>query len=105
MENVTIKRGDSFNFSAAITDDSDVAISGIASKLKCQIRDLDGNLITEMTITEGGTAGTYIFRSGDTSNWAADEKLYCDIQYTDADGIIASTETFGITVREDVTRS
>jgi len=105
MENIQIKRGDSFNFSAAITDDSDVAISGIASKLQCQIRDMDGNLITEMTIAEGGTAGTYIFRSGDTSNWPADEKLYCDIQYTDADGIIASTDTFGITVREDVTRS
>lgn len=103
MENIKIKRGDSFNFSAAITDDSNVAISGIAANLKCQVRDMDDNLITEMTIAEGGTAGTYIFRSGDTNNWPSDEKLYCDIQYTDTDGIVASTDTFGITVREDVT--
>lgn len=103
MENVKIKRGDTADFSATLTDSLGAAITGKATNLKCQFRDVDGNLVKELTVSESDTPGTYIFRAGDTSGYPAGEQLYCDIQYTDADGIVSSTDTFSITVREDVT--
>lgn len=103
MKNVSIKRGDTFGFSNAITEDDGVtAITGIASELKCQIRKND-ELIEELTITESTeTPGTYIFLAGDTSEWAI-TAYEMDIQRTSAD-TTTSTETILINIEKDVTR-
>ena len=103
MQNVSIKRGDTFGFSNAITEDDGVtAITGIASELKCQIRNRNDELIEELTITESTeTPGTYFFVAGDTSEWAiATYKM--DIQRTSAD-TTTSTETILINIEKDVT--
>ena len=102
MKNVSIKRGDTFGFSNAITEDDGVtAITGIASELKCQIRKND-ELIEELTITESTeTPGTYVFLAGDTSEWAI-TAYEMDIQRTSAD-TTTSTETILINIKKDVT--
>ena len=102
MKNVSIKRGDTFGFSNAITEDDGVtAITGIASELKCQIRKND-ELIEELTITESTeTPGTYVFLAGDTSEWAI-TAYEMDIQRTSAD-TTTSTETILINIEKDVT--
>ena len=101
MQTIAVKRGDSFGFSNTVSD-TNGPITGIANRLKCQLRDSPrGKLIEEMAITESGTPGTYIFRAGDTTTWPT--IVYFDIQYTNADGIIKSTETYCLSIGEDVT--
>ena len=103
MNIINIKRGDTFGFSMTLTNDSNVAITGQALNLKCQIRDGNDVLVDTMVITESDTLGTYIFRAGSTLEWHG--SLFFDIQYTDADSIVASSDAVGIMVREDVTKA
>ena len=103
MQNVSLKRGDTFGFSAAITEDDGVtAITGIASELRCQVRNINDELIEELTITESTeTPGTYVFLAGDTSECAI-TAYEMDIQRTSAD-TTTSTETISINIEKDVT--
>jgi len=105
MASINMKRGDSFGFSNEIfEDDGTTKIIGIASNLKCQIRDRYDVLVDELEITESiELPGTYLFRAGPTSEWAVGP-LYSDIQYT-VNGLVASTlENIVINVERDVTR-
>jgi len=101
----TIKLGDTFSFSAEITDKATGnALTGAASKLRCQGRNyLNGDLIAELTITETATPGTYLFSAGTTETWNTVQVLF-DIQYTDGD-LISSSETFLVQVEGDITHA
>ncbi|MDD3039750.1 hypothetical protein [Bacteroides sp.] len=101
MEQIIIKRGDTFDFSCILTDDAGTPLSGKALNIKCEIRDVEKTLLKSFTITESDTPGTYLFRSG-TADWQK-RQAYMDIQYTE-DGIIVSSETILIVLREDVTQ-
>lgn len=101
MNTVNHKRGDTFSFSAVFAVDG-VAVTGLANKLKCQVRTRKDVLVAEMTITESATPGTYIFIVADTADWPLGE-LYYDIQMTDDAGIITSSETVAVLVEKDVT--
>ena len=81
MASINMKRGDSFGFSNEIfEDDGTTKIIGIASNLKCQIRDRYDVLVDELEITESiELPGTYLFRAGPTSEWAVGP-LYSDIR-------------------------
>lgn len=97
-----LKRGDTFSFCVQVVDDGDTPISGIASKLRAQVRKEDDTLISELEISETETAGVYLFRhEGSTQSWPLD-KLIVDWEYRDND-IITSSDTFYITVVRDVT--
>ena len=98
----SFKRGDTFSFSASFEQDGD-PVTGLESKLRCQIRDEKDNLIDDLTISTTGTPGTYIFRADSTETWPAPSNLRLDIELHDGD-IISSTETIIIPVRKDVTR-
>lgn len=100
MKEITIKRGDTFGFSLTLSA-ADVVLEGKASNFKCQIRDCNKALISEVAITESDTPGIYLFRAGDTSSWVK-SKFYMDIQYIE-DGITVSTETVMITIVNEVT--
>ena len=101
----TIKLGDTFSFTAEITDKATGdPLTGAASDLKCQGRNyLNGDLIAELTITETATPGTYLFSAGTTETWDTVQVLL-DIQYTDGD-LISSTETFYVVIEGDVTHA
>lgn len=104
MEIIKIKRGDTFGFSMALTDNANTPITGKAANLKCQIRDRSNTLVDEMAITESDTLGTYLFRAKATTEWTSAMFFYFDIQYTDADGIVTSSPTVTIELGEDVTK-
>ncbi len=97
----TIKKGNTFAFTAVFDDNGPV--TGIANKLKAQVRDPFDKLLAELQISETGTQGTYLFRAEqNTEDWPIGQ-LLCDIQYSEND-VVTSSETFYFNVVKDVTR-
>lgn len=92
------KRGDTFLFSCTRAD-TDLTDWTIAS----QVRDISLNLIAtcDVTITDAAE-GKFTVQVDDTTAWPIDLLLW-DIQYTDNAGIIQSTETVRVKVKQDVT--
>lgn len=109
----TIKRGDSFSFTATLSDTATGnPLSGVASRLNCQGRyksafnaNRDMALLCSLDIEETSTAGTYLFSVSSTSSWKPGSIVEFDIQYTSEDGKISSTETFTLTIQKDITLS
>lgn len=99
-----IKRGDNFSFSAEIKDGTTgAALIGAADKLRCQGRHyVTRVLLAELMVTETATPGTYLFTAPSVNGWEAGTRLLFDIEYT-SEGIVSSSETFAITVEEDIT--
>ncbi len=97
------KRGDTWQYFAVITDSEGNPMSGITDKLKCQIRSSIDDLIAEVEIEETDTPGEYKLSVESTDEWAVANK-YMDIQYTDDNGEVVSSETILIPVEKDVTR-
>ena len=99
----TIKRGDTFSFTAEIKDSvTSLALTGAASKLKCYGRHyLTNQLITELTVIEK-TSGIYLFSADSTADWEVGVKILFDVEYT-SDGMTSSSETFSVNVEEDIT--
>jgi len=103
----TIKRGDSFSFTATILDSvTGNPLSGIAGNLKCQGRhhQCSSELLAEMEISETSTSGEYLFVAPSTSNWQPKFDVCFDIQYTGNSGVISSSETFCVSVEGDITK-
>jgi hypothetical protein len=101
MADFTLKRGDTFQYTVPFKDADGDPITGASGKLKSQIRDPAGNLITEVDISETSTAGTYLFKVADTQDWPVDV-LETDFEYTDND-VTTSSRTLFISVEKDVT--
>ena len=100
----TIKRGDTFAFTAGLKDAATGdALTGAAGSLRCQGREyMTDNLITELVITETETLGIYLFATDSTDEWCPGSKILFDIQYS-SDGKVSSTETFSVDIESDVT--
>ena len=104
MQTLTMhKRGDTWEYYAVITDGEGNPMPGIADKLKCQIRSSIDDLIADVDIEETDNLGEYKLSVDGTDDWAVANK-YMDIQYTDDDGKIVSSETLEIPIEKDVTR-
>ena len=95
------KRGDTFNFNAAIAGVDELPLEGVAANLKCQVRKLSDEFVDDCVITEVTPAGTYNFLVADTTGWIIGD-LLMDIQITEG-GVITSSETFKIKIVKDVT--
>lgn len=98
-----IKRGETFAFYANITDDAGTPISGMADKLRSQVRNSLDELIAELTVSETQVSGQYLFETGPTDAWPVGD-LYIDIR-KDNGGRITSSPTFKIIVEREVTRN
>lgn len=102
VTDIPFKRGDTFLYNAALTDDNG-PVDITAVDIRCQIRDKDV-LISEAVIVKAlpNSAGIFSVRVDDTTLWPT-KVLSADVQYT-INGQIISTETFGISVVKDITR-
>jgi hypothetical protein len=100
----SIKRGDTFSFIASLKDSAGEPLTGVASKLKSQVRNKADVLYSELIITETEILGNYLFKAPDTSAYPTGTELYLDIEYTN-DGTITSSETIAVPVVKDVTRN
>ena len=102
MQTITIKRGDTFEAVCAIP----IAFGQTLSSTACQCRK-NGALVQDFTITIGTpTATDYVYTISATATqtalWSIGD-MRADIQYTVGQKV-TSTETFTITVVEDITR-
>ena len=103
----TLKRGDTLEFTAALTDTAtSAALTGAAASLKCHGKYSFGDsVLVEMAVSETATAGTYLFSASaaSTAAFIPNRTVIFDIQYTNADGKVSSTDDFSLFIAEDVT--
>lgn len=102
MASVTHKQGDSFEWVITLTDNFlPVDITGYG--IRAQIRAGD-TLVANLTITKTNSSGGVFTASAtpvQTDSWAAGTHR-CDIEFTDDLGEVFSTETFDVTILEDI---
>lgn len=99
---IPFKRGDTFLMEGTVMN-GDVAQDITGWAIRSQVR--QGNaLIADLEIEYvNRPLGVYRLRKTDTSEWPA-KTLVCDIEYTTNSGQVASTDTFEIDTKADVTR-
>lgn len=103
MQQVLMKRGDTFIPSCTYKDANDVAADYVALgiAIKSQIRAKNGALVAELTVTAGVGTGVFVLESGSTQNWPTGT-LYWDIQFTQGSHVF-STVTAALVVSDDIT--
>ncbi|WP_427112450.1 hypothetical protein [Megasphaera sueciensis] len=104
MPMITIKQGDTFGYPFSMADSAGNPITGIAGKLKSQIRDSFDNIISETTITETSTPGLYLLLAVNSSAGWPLSGCFTDIRYTDSQGMSDSIVTIGIRIIKEVSR-
>ncbi len=100
-----IKRGDTFTLACTYKQNG-VAVSIADFMIRSQVRDSSGALVEELTATKANQAinpGVFVLSAADPMDWPVDV-LSCDIQFSDVDDVVRSTQTFQIPVIEDVTQ-
>lgn len=96
------KQGDTFEWVVTLTDDAqpvDITSWGI----RAHIRNND-TLIAALTITKTDATGgvfTASATAAQTDTWTAGAHQ-CDIEFTDASSVVLSTDTFDVTILEDI---
>ena len=100
---IKFKRGDTFSLTCTYKVDG-VPTSVSAITIKSQIRNQRDQLIQELDVEKLVSTGkfTLIASAEDTAEWPI-TVLRCDIQFSDG-GIVRSTQTFDISVLEDITQ-
>lgn len=123
MANINHKRGDTFQLNFTLTDSADAAIDLTNYAIRAQARDASGTEILEWNETNSGvnitsaTDGEFNLKSEAaytttptgqlaTVSWPLGV-LNVDIEFTDTSATpnpVSSSDTFTITVIEDITR-
>ena len=102
MPTITIKRGDTFRKPGAVLTDVGAAVPTTGWQIAAQVRTPARAHVATLTIADrNDAAGTYTLTSP-TADWPVTQ-LMMDVQYTDAAGLISSTEDVLIDVRQDRT--
>lgn len=99
-----IKRGDTFTLACTYKQNG-AAYDVTNFTIRSQVRDSSGALVEELTATKANQTtnpGVFVLAAADPMDWPVDV-LSCDIQFSDSEGVIRSTQTFQIPVEEDVT--
>lgn len=100
-----VKRGDTFTLACTYKQNG-VAVNVTDFNIRSQVRDSSGALVEELTATKANQTtnpGVFVLSAADPMNWPVDV-LSCDIQFSDSDDVVRSTQTFQIPVIEDVTQ-
>ena len=103
METVEHKRGDTYSLSISLTAaDGTTPVDMTGWTVKSQVRKRK-TLISELVFTAVDLSiGSFTLSTTDTLNWPVGT-LLSDIEYTDAGGVVRSSETYEIEVIEDIT--
>lgn len=106
IQRIKHKRGDTFEVLCSYTTDDGTPINldTEGATIASQIRTSTDDLVVDLTvqISDQSTApGEYRLRALDTSDWPVAD-LRWDIEYSYG-GVVSSTDTVIIAVREDVT--
>ena len=103
MAQIRFKRGDTFSLSCTYKVDG-VPTSVSSIDIDSQIRDNRGALVQDLAVTKlvGTGEFTLIATATETAEWPV-SVLRCDVQFSQG-GTVRSTQTFDISVAEDITR-
>jgi len=105
MATITHKRGDTFVLSCTLENEGNpVDITNFT--IAAQVRQPDDTLLQALTVTVTDTAnGAFTLGASatETEGWEPG-KLQCDIEFTEANGEVNSSETFVLNVIKDITR-
>lgn len=103
LQVVQHKRGDTFIPTCTYLDKTGApaAYATLGITVKSQVRDRNGLLVAELTVTAGTGVGEFVLASGNTQNWPLGS-LRWDIQFTQG-GNVFSTDSAALEVSEDVT--
>lgn len=102
MATLTHKQGDTLDWVITLTE-NDTAVDITSWSIRAQIRSGD-TLIASLTVTVLDAAAG-IFRlsatAAQTDSWSAGSHS-CDIEFTDDSSVVFSTETFTVSILEDI---
>lgn len=103
MNQIQFKRGDTFLLTCTYKDGG-VATSVASLDIDSQIRNNLKALVQELTVTKSQNTGVFTLSATaeETADWPV-SVLRCDVQFSE-DGEVKSTQTFYITVVEDITK-
>jgi hypothetical protein len=96
------KRGDTWHKRCTFLDDESHPQSLSGYTIRSQVRTLSGDLVTALTVNITDAINGEFELGPQSANWPI-SILECDIEYT-ISGVVFSTETFYIDVRQDVTQ-
>lgn len=103
MAQIKFKRGDTFSLACTYkVDGTPASVSSLT--IESQIRNSRNLLIQDLNVTKHLDTGKFTLTSPseETSTWPI-SVLQCDIQFSE-NGIVRSTQTFDISVVEEVTK-
>ena len=103
MITIPFKRGDTFTLSCTYKVDG--VPTQLPAGIRAQLRTASDRLISELTLgIVDAAAGTYTLTdtATDSALWPT-ATIFGDIQYTDSQGNVSSTDTFQIPVAKDIT--
>ena len=102
MTTISFKRGDTLNLIGTYKVEG-VASSVSSMTIRSQVRKLSDALVLDLTVTKTAGVGTFTLSAtaAQTAAWDV-TPLKCDIEFS-LSGVVQSTETFNISVLEDVT--
>ena len=99
-----IKQGDTFTLTCCYKQNG-VAHDVTNYTIRSQVRSSSGDLVEELGVSKADqttNVGVFALFATNPQNWPIDI-LSCDIQFSDMDDVVRSTQTFMIPVVEDVT--
>ncbi len=103
MTTITFKRGDTLSLAGTYKVEG-VAASVSAMTISSQVRTFSGDLVQDLTVVKTAGTGTFTLSATavQTAEWSL-STLKCDIEFS-LSGVVQSTETFSISVQEDITQ-
>lgn len=106
MATINHKRGDTFELTCSLENGgNDVNITGWT--VAAQLRQSDDTLVQSLTVTvTDAAAGEFTITAAntETDGWPI-AALEVDVEFTETDGSVSSSDTFTINVIKDITRS
>jgi len=102
-ETINHKRGDTYKLDVALTEIDNITPINITDwTVRSQIRQADTLIASLEFVSINPTNGEYSLVGRETINWPLG-KLSSDIEYTDAGGMVCSTDSYKINVIDGVT--
>jgi len=106
LQTIEIKRGDTLALECQVLELDEVTPIDITGwTIRSQVRSTAGALLTSLTVAITDAAEgkyTVVASPVDTATWPRVARM--DIEYTDADDTVQSTETLALDVLRDITR-
>lgn len=103
MATVTFKRGDTLPINYTRIDANGAAVDITGSTVRCEmVRDASRVVLT-CSITNAAAGAVYISLTPAQTTDLALGDYKADVQFTDASGVVQSSETFTVTCLEDIT--